>query len=76
MVLADDLVRIMSLNHEQLTTLVKRKNKKFESQFNSSKFLGLTTGGEFCFAAHTDAGRVEKLFVVINNSELEVNFSQ
>lgn len=76
MILASDLTRIIELTHEQLNRLVRVKHKKYEHEFESSKFLGLTTGGEFCFSAKTKNGRVEKLFVQINGAELEVSLSQ
>ena len=76
MILANDLTRIIALTHEQLNRLVCVKHKKYEQEFESSKFLGLTTGGEFCFSAKTKSGRTEKLFVQIKDSKLEVSLSQ
>lgn len=76
MILASDLTRIIEMTHEQLNRLVRVKHKKYDQEFESAKFLGLTTGGEFCFSAKTKSGQLEKLFVQIKGSELEVSLSQ
>ena len=47
MITADKLKMMSSLTHHHLQDALGNKGKKY--RLTSSKFLGLTNGGEFCY---------------------------
>ena len=48
MITADTLKTLTEFGPKGLTTLIQRAGYK-EDSFTSAKFLGMTTGGQFCY---------------------------
>lgn len=50
MITADTLKTLTTYTAEDLTQLIQKAGYK-EDKFSSSKFLGITNGGQFCYFA-------------------------
>lgn len=79
MILPDTLNYLTSLDRITLARILDKSGYPMHS-FQSSKFVGLTTGGEFCYKvtffdeAGTGENEVSKVFIKYDNGALIADF--
>jgi hypothetical protein len=66
MITAQELAHITALTTGELTTMIRESGHK-DAQFLTSRFLGMTNGGQFCYQVHyedeNEGLKLNKVFV-------------